>query len=222
MPIATIREHRSNKLVEPGLFRLLIAHAPLQLRAVLYLAANAGFGATDCAQLRWDCIDLEAAIIRGYRRPKTRINRDAPLWPETVAALLAVQAERPRDTLVFRTAHGNAWNVTSLAHEIADLVAAVNAKRAASGLSPVGLTLGDLRHTFSTYANETLDQDAWKRIMGHALPGLKQTYVEGVLLPRLRSLVVHVRTRILPEASAPDAAVFGSDAASVRASAGPL
>lgn len=197
---ARLREQRKRKLVEPRHLASLLGFASQyhrQLEAMLLLAANAGFGATDCGQLTWDKVDLDGAAIRHYRRPKTLIDRDAPLWPETVEALRVLRADRPDDTHVFRTAHFDSlWKNTAVTHAIADMVVEFNVVRADVGLEPIEFVLGDLRHTFATYASEANDGDAWKRVMGHRLGGLRDTYIETLFMPRLRAMVQHVRQRL--------------------------
>jgi len=73
--------------------RILDACEP-QLRAMFLLAINAGFTQADCAALPRAAVDLDAGII-DFDRVKTGIQRYVTLWPETVAALAAVQPIRP-------------------------------------------------------------------------------------------------------------------------------
>lgn len=159
------------RLVSPAVLYLLLKRSETQLRAMLLLAACNGFGATDCGELPRAKVDFRKAGIWNYKRAKTLIDRDSPLTPETVVALACVVASRPDDVLVFRTKYGGAWSNTAVAHELAKLVERVNAALRAG--HKIDLVLGDLRHTFTTYANELKDSDAWKRLMGHRLPDLR-------------------------------------------------
>jgi integrase len=68
-----------------------------------------------------------------------------------------------------------------------------------------GIGFYTLRHTFRTWADETRDQHAIHRIMGHAIPGMSGIYVEEISLDRLRAVVEHVRLRLFP----PEGAVLG-------------
>lgn len=73
----------------------MLEAAGVQLRAMIYLGINCGFGNADCGQLPMRAVDLEAAWI-DFPRPKTGIARRCPLWPETVQALRAALADRPQ------------------------------------------------------------------------------------------------------------------------------
>jgi integrase len=139
---------------------------------------------------------LDKGIILHYPRPKTGIDRDSPLTQETVASIKECLNNRRDDPLVFRSKVGKSWHPTSIAHALAKLV------RSIPGIGKTRITLGDLRHTFSTYALETLDTDAWKRLMGHKLPGLKSVYVT-LLIPRLRAVVEYVGARLTGRQSHP-------------------
>ena len=61
----------------------LIDNASVQMRAMIWLGLNCGFGCTDCAELRWEDLDLKNGRVK-LSRKKTGINRDLLLWPETV------------------------------------------------------------------------------------------------------------------------------------------
>lgn len=191
LKIPTAEIHKRYRLVEPEQFQALIRKANPQLKAMLWLAACNGYGATDCAQLPRAVVDLNNGIILHYPRSKTHIDRDSPLTQETACAIRLAIGNRGDDILAFRTKYGKPWGVTSIAHAVAKLVS-----DAFSDRKVPRITLGDLRHTFSTYALETLDTDAWKRLMGHKLPGLKSVYVETLFIPRLRAVVEHVRARL--------------------------
>lgn len=73
--------------------RILDACEP-QLKTMFLLAINAGFTQADCAGLPRATVDLDAGII-DFDRVKTGVQRYVTLWPETVAALAAVQPIRP-------------------------------------------------------------------------------------------------------------------------------
>jgi len=200
--------HKRYRLVEPYRFQMLIDKAGPQLKAMLWLAACNGYGATDCAQLPRCVVDLDKAMILHYPRPKTRIDRDSPLPAEAVAALKECLNNRRDDPLVFRSKFGKPWHPTSIAHALSKIVRLIPA------IGNVQITLGDLRHTFSTFANETGDTDAWKRLMGHKLPGLKSIYVETLFIPRLRAVVEHVRARLIGRQPHPALAPTSSAVAS--------
>src|SRR5262249_29987283 len=58
--------------------RRLLAAAGVQLKAMLLLGINCGFGNADCGTLPLSALDLEHAII-DFPRPKTGIPRRCPL-----------------------------------------------------------------------------------------------------------------------------------------------
>src|SRR5262245_50449593 len=104
----TMRLHRAQngaRMLEAEEVRTLLTGAATQLKAMILLGVNAGFGNTDCASLPLEALDLHGGWI-DFPRPKTGIPRRVPLWPETVAALREVLAARPKpkpeaDGLVF-------------------------------------------------------------------------------------------------------------------------
>ena len=84
------------------------------MRAMILLGINCGMGNTDVAELPQTALDLRAGIL-SYPRPKTGIQRRAVMWSETVEALKAAVAQRPKpknpddDRLTFLTKYGHAW-----------------------------------------------------------------------------------------------------------------
>jgi integrase len=109
-----LRRSKGPRLFEAAELRALLAAAGTQLRAMLLLAANCGFGNHDCATLPRAALDLDRGWL-DYPRPKTGIERRCPLWPETVEALKAALAARPEPKdaahagLVFITKYGKSW-----------------------------------------------------------------------------------------------------------------
>lgn len=75
--------------------RRLLAAAGTPMKAMILLAANCGFGQTDISSLPLEAIDLEGGWI-DFPRPKTGIGRRCPLWTETVEAIRATIAKRPK------------------------------------------------------------------------------------------------------------------------------
>ena len=98
-PMGVIRKFRENKPVKKGHGRKqnrsaiswdelekLFAVAGVVDTALLLLGLNCGFGNTDIGTLKLCAIDLEAATI-SHPRPKTGVERNFCLWPETVDLL---------------------------------------------------------------------------------------------------------------------------------------
>jgi integrase len=69
----------------------LLQHADPQLRTMLLLALNCGFGPKDIQDLRWEHLTREHATLP---RSKTGIVQTFRLWPETQAALARLEADR--------------------------------------------------------------------------------------------------------------------------------
>ena len=96
------------KMFERAEILALIEAADVQLKAMILLGINCGFGNGDVGRLSVARLDLNGDWV-DWPRPKTGITRRCPLWPETVKALKAALTARKRDDdkLVFRTARGN-------------------------------------------------------------------------------------------------------------------
>ncbi len=90
-----VRNERERKFLEAGEIRQMIGAANIQLRAMILLGVNAGLGNSDVANLPTTAIDLQAGWL-DFPRPKTGIDRRCPLWPETVEAIKAWLAVRPK------------------------------------------------------------------------------------------------------------------------------
>ena len=64
-------------------------------RAMVLLGINCGMYPKDMADLPRNAVDLERAWI-DFPRMKTALERECPLWPETVAALREAIDAMPR------------------------------------------------------------------------------------------------------------------------------
>lgn len=194
-----LRKHRAAggvKLFTADEVRRLVKEAGPQLRAMILLGMNCGFGNADCGTLPQSAVDLKSGWLR-YPRPKTGIDRRCPLWPETVKAIKAALAKRPDPAdeadngLVFITKYGRPWSeggtsdaitaaMRKLLHDLD-----INGRR--------GLGFYTLRHTFRTVADATKDFTAVRAIMGHADDSMDANYTHGVEDERLQAVVNHVR-----------------------------
>lgn len=88
----TLRLHRKQKgqqLFSPQEIKRMVCVASPQIRAMILLGINLGFGNRDCAYLPIEALDLKNGWY-DYFRTKTAVDRRAKLWPETVEALNAV------------------------------------------------------------------------------------------------------------------------------------
>jgi integrase len=164
----------------------LLEHAGVQMRGMIWLGLNCGFGCTDCAELRWKNLDLVNARVT-FPRGKTGIGRNLPLWPETVQALQVV----PNcGELVFYTHSGNPWVRTissrqedgttkytkddAVTKEFAKLV------KKAGIEAPKGVGFYSLRRTAATMAANSGDPFAVQKLLGHADVKMASTYVQNI------------------------------------------
>lgn len=196
-----MRRHRNGsgktRMFEPVELRRLLDAADPQLKAMILLGVNCGFGNADCGRLPLKALDLERGWI-DFARPKTGIARRCPLWPETVAALRAWLAQRPKAKdpadadLVFLTLKRRAaWAKPSSANPVS---AEFRKLLDRVGLRRPGASFYVLRHVFQTVGDGARDPVAVSAIMGHADNTMAGVYRERVDDDRLRAVVGHVRT----------------------------
>jgi integrase len=193
-----LRRHRAKnglRMLEADEVRKLLAEADPQLRAMLLLGVNCGFGNHDVATLPLSALDLEGGWA-DFPRPKTGIPRRCPLWPETVAALREALAARPEPRtdeakpLVFLTARGRPCLVRGIAQPVGRAARGLMKK---SGLGGAGLGFYTLRHVFRTVADAARDTVAIDVIMGHSDPSMGGRYRERVEDGRLKAVAEYVR-----------------------------
>jgi integrase len=204
------RAKRGPKLFTADEIRALIGAARTQVKAMILLGINCGYGNADCGTLPMKALDLDRGWLE-YPRPKTGIPRRCPLWPETVSALREVLAKRkePKDAadagLLFVTKYGQSWTKTGWKEEAErkrTQTAVIDnpiGKETAKLLRELGINgrkgLGfyTLRHTFRTIADETKDQPAIDYIMGHARDDMASVSRERISDERLRAVTDYVR-----------------------------
>lgn len=200
------REH-GPKMFAPTELRTMIEGADVHLKAMLLLAANCGFGGTDCSRLYRGAVNLDAGWI-DYPRDKTGVERRCPLWPETAVAVRASLAKRPQakdpadDDLVFLTRLGQPWvrhersgketdkdfkvvRKDSIAQAVTRLTKRLGVHRPRFGIYAI-------RHGFQTIAEGAADTAAVRMIMGHADQNMSDAYREGIENERLLKVVEHV------------------------------
>jgi integrase len=199
-----LRLHRAQqgpKLLAADEIRRMIDAADTQLKAMLLLGINCGYGNADCAKLPLPALDLEHGII-DFPRPKTGIARRCPLWPETIQAIREALANRPKPKdaatagLVFLTARGRSWHQESGGSYAVRKVGNLLRKLGINGRK--GLGFYTLRHVFRTVADEAKDQPAADFIMGHEVPHMSSVYRETISDERLKAVTDHVRAWLFP------------------------
>jgi integrase len=210
---SVLRRHRAKngeRMLETNELRKLIDAAPVQLKAMLLLGVNAGFGNHDIATLPLSSLDLGAGWVN-YPRPKTGIARHCPLWPETVAALREAIAARPEPRqeeasgLAFVTTRGRPWLSRGIANPVS--VAARNLMKTV-GIHHEGIGFYTLRHVSRTVAGAARDPAAIDLIMGHSDPSMGARYRERVEDSRLQAVAEHVRQWLFGET--PDGSPAGT------------
>jgi integrase len=212
---AKVKARNGGRMFAPAELRQIIDLARMPFKAMLLLAANSGFGNTDCARLSLSALDLEGGWVN-FPRPKTGIDRRCPLWPETVAAIRDTIARRPGAKeeadakLVFLTHRGLPWvkvhfhdgdggkvrvvQDDAIAKELRKLVKRV-------GIDRAGLGFYAIRHGFQTVGEEARDAAAVHFLMGHADDGndMAAVYRERISDERLRAVAEHVRCWLFAE-----------------------
>lgn len=193
----------SAKLIAAEDARLMIEKADPQLKAMMLLGLNCAYGQGDCSALNRSMLAKRPGWI-DFPRPKTGIARRSPLWPETIAALKAVEAVRPapRDPVdadaVFLTRQGVRWvrwidagdeKVGTRRDSVAD---AFHRLAKSLGLSVPGGPYV-LRHTFRTVADRMPDFPAINLLMGHNDASMAAQYRQSIDDDRLVAIVEHVR-----------------------------
>jgi len=218
---SVMRRHRAKagmKLFEADELRVLIDGATMPdgdegpelvkpspaLRAMILLGLNAGFGNTDCASLPLSALDLERGWV-DYPRPKTGIARRCPLWPETLAALRAVVADRPKPAefegcrLVFINERGSPWVHIRGQHRTDNITVQFGRLVRRLGIHRGGTGFYSLRHTFRTVADAARDPVAIDLIMGHTDPSMGAAYRERIDDARLLAVANAVRAWLWPD-----------------------
>jgi integrase len=153
-----------------------------ELRAMILLGINAGFGNTDCSRLELKHLNLQTAWI-DFPRPKTGIHRRAKLWPESVQAIVAWQSgssNNDAERVFARSNEGIGRDVAKLLHELE-----------LNGRNRLGFY--SLRHTFLTIAEETRDFPVVQLVMGHSDNTMASHYRERISDSRLEAVTDHVR-----------------------------
>jgi integrase len=196
------RARRGPQMFEAEEIRRLIEAAGVQLKAMILLSINCGYGNADVGTLPLDALDLNRSWVR-YRRPKTGIDRRCPLWPETAAALRDALEKRqePKDEadagLVFITKYGGGWFKGTTTNPLS---AAMRNLLDSLGIDGRRIVYA-LRHTFETIGGDAKDQVALDHIMGHARDDMASVYRERISNERLKAVAEHVRKWLFAERS---------------------
>jgi len=82
------RKSKPSKEFSVAALQAVLEAADVQMRAIILLGINCGFGNADIGRITFNDIDLESGW-HDYARGKTGVDRRCPLWPETIAAVNA-------------------------------------------------------------------------------------------------------------------------------------
>lgn len=199
-----VRAAKGSQMLEAAEIRKLLESADVQMRAMILLGANCGFGNADCGQLPIAAVQGDCVV---FPRPKTGIDRRCPLWPETAEAVRIAIEKRPlpKDTAdvgkVFITKYGQPWfRPDTTANPVtAEFKKLLNDL----GLYRPGLGFYSLRRGFETIGGETGDQVAVDFIMGHAddARDMSAVYRQRISDDRLEAVVNHVHAWLFPPKS---------------------
>jgi integrase len=181
----------------------LLQHASVQMKAMIWLGLNCGFGCTDCAELQWKNLDLKNDRVI-YPRGKTGINRNFRLWPETIQAIKDVPRAGER---VFYTSRSNPWVRTirtvqkdgtgKLTKDDGITKQFSKLMKKAKVTAPKGVGFYTLRRTAATLAARFKDPFAVQHLLGHADLKMATTYVQDVseqtdrVINDMRKLIVN-------------------------------
>ena len=159
------REDQVERVFTAAQINLLLATARPNIKAMILLGVNCGYGNKDCGRLVFSKVDLKGGWAT-FARTKNGNKRRCPLWPETVAALQAWIAVRPKPRTpgyakyVFLTHLGQPFSSANLSHEFEKLAVEV-------GMTREEADFYDLRRTCNSIGVQVSDDDAVRTIMGH-------------------------------------------------------
>ena len=205
----TLRLHRAKggkRLFSVEELRALLAAASPNLKAMILLGINAALGNNDLGCLESRHLDLKKGWL-DFPRPKTAVERECSLWPETVAAIKLAAASRPKakaktdSDCVFLTPDGlRCVRVLLKTKDDRPLTTQIDTIGAEFGKllrklkinGRKGLGFYSLRHTFRTVADSSKDFPAVRFIMGHTDSSIDDIYREGIDADRLVAVSEHV------------------------------
>jgi integrase len=164
----------------------LFDFADVQMKAMIWLGLNCGFGCTDCAELKWSDLDLAEGRVK-LARGKTGVRRDLPLWPETIQSLENIRKSgksvfsTPKDKPLIRTTYQINKDGSSKYSNI-NLVSSRFCKlmKKAGIQAPKGTGFYTLRRTAATIAARSGDPFAVQRLLGHVDLKMATRYVQDV------------------------------------------
>lgn len=169
--------------------RRLLDRCCAQMRSLILLGINLGYGNRDCARLLPR--HISTSVVDAPRH-KTGADRRGWLWPETVRALEACPPpfvnRRGRPIVV----DGNDYLRPRLVRLLQSC-----------GIKPNGRGFYSFRRAYRTAVDSHWDKPAIDLTMGHTTPGMGARYVAWIDDDRLCAVSLHARSKLL-EASERD------------------
>jgi integrase len=192
-------------IIEPHQVQALLdAAAGGPLHAFILLGLNCGYGNNDCSELPAEKVDQALTTgVLSFPRPKTGIERDAVLWPQTLDSL---RWNARRAGPAFLTQQGNRFVRANVHHDDSGAATRVvhidsigmEFRKLADRSGVSERRFYSLRRTFRTIADEVGDGHAVARVMGHELPGMAGVYVQHITRRRLQAVADHVQRWLFP------------------------
>jgi integrase len=189
-PARAIRLERSNSSsgpLEAEAIRAILSKCGVRFKPLVLLGINGGLGAGDIANLTLESLEGEWLVCP---RLKTGAPRRIWLWPETREAIAAYRKKASQAVgVAFVTRGGKKWTTHT-----SDLAGQMFTK----AREEAGLERGsfyDLRRTFQTVGDETLDFPAVSFCMGHtpSSSDMAARYRQ-INDERIRAVCEHVRS----------------------------
>jgi len=170
---------KATPLYTTGNLRLLLEQADMQMKAMIMLALNCGFGPKDIQDLTWDHIDGDRVTLP---RSKTGVCQTYLLWPETLQLLNEIRHQRSfriskladlgsthdHNGRVFSTRFRSPWNKDAIAGQFRKLC-----KKA--GVPCYGFYR--LRHCASTAMSLVATPHVHRKFMRHSQLQQQVTYI---------------------------------------------
>lgn len=165
----------------------IYSNANATMQAFVLLGLNGGLGGTDIGLL--EPRHIADGWVR-YPRPKTAVDREFPLWTETLQAIAMVPTRESELPYRFLTKRGKCWAKTDrdspISKEFRKICIAAKCHQ-------VGRGFYSLRHQFRTIADSSRDTPAINKIMGHQDGSMGAHYTEWIAPERLQNVVDIVR-----------------------------
>lgn len=164
-----------------------------QWKAIILMGINCAFGSADIAAIRFNVLDLKRGWHK-HPRPKTGVEREARLWPETVSAIREYLDDATVDgDLVFLNSRGKPWNVEIGQYRDDGILRGFRKMLERTSIYVEGLGFYSLRRTFRTVADAAGDPPAVDRIMGHVDPSVGAMYRQYIEPDRLERVSEYAR-----------------------------